>query len=314
MIRPKNSDEVSHPFARMKAKGLGTQHLQPGSISEPNLIRASGPIAAAKWHTISMLNFNDERQLPTVLLIDDDFVSREVTATVLTMSGYTVHTAVDGATSLELLAGESFVPELILMDAQMPGLSGTPLIEQLRARTRAAIITVSGSSAPDDVCAAADGFLLKPFGAEDLRKLLEEREAQAEPAAATVAEPLRESGEPIVSAETLAQLREMMPEAAVRQINAAVVADLGRRLDALEAAIAKGDAAKARRIGHAIKGGCGMAGALQAAHLGASIEDGALDIEIASRGNQPDNSFAILQDLHAAAHNLQRMLEAEFPV
>ena len=31
--------------------------------------------------------------LPVVLLIDDDLVSREVTATVLTMTGYTVHTA-----------------------------------------------------------------------------------------------------------------------------------------------------------------------------------------------------------------------------
>ena len=69
--------------------------------------------------------------------------------------------------------------------------------------------------------------------------------------------------------ETLAQLREMMPEAAVRQIYAAIVADLARRIAALETAIANRDAAEIRRIGHAIKGGCGMAGALQAARLGA---------------------------------------------
>ena len=42
-----------------------------------------------------------------VLLIDDDLVSREVTATVLTMSGYTVHTAVSGAAALEMLAQRS---------------------------------------------------------------------------------------------------------------------------------------------------------------------------------------------------------------
>ena len=48
--------------------------------------------------------------------------------------------------------------------------------------------------------------------------------------------------------------------------------------------------------------------ALQAAHLGAAIEDGALE----SDGNHLDNSHALLLDLRAAFHNLQRMLEAEF--
>ena len=38
-----------------------------------------------------------QKALPLILLIDDDLVSREVIATVLTMLGYTVHTAEDGA-------------------------------------------------------------------------------------------------------------------------------------------------------------------------------------------------------------------------
>ena len=56
-------------------------------------------------HTRLMLNFEARRKLPTLLLIDDDLVSREVTATVLTMNGYTVHTAVDGTAALEMLDG-----------------------------------------------------------------------------------------------------------------------------------------------------------------------------------------------------------------
>ena len=40
-----------------------------------------------------MLDLASHRDLPIVLLIDDDMVSREVTATLLTLSGYTVHTA-----------------------------------------------------------------------------------------------------------------------------------------------------------------------------------------------------------------------------
>jgi HPt (histidine-containing phosphotransfer) domain-containing protein len=95
----------------------------------------------------------------------------------------------------------------------------------------------------------------------------------------------------------------------VRQIYAAIVADLALRLTALESAMAKGDDAEIRRIGHAIKGGCAMAGALGAAHIGALIESGILD----NQGNQLDNSAGVLQDLRAAALNLERMLEAEFP-
>ena len=54
-------------------------------------------------HTRLMLKFENRRKLPTLLLIDDDMVSREVTATVLTMSGYTVHTAVTELAALDML-------------------------------------------------------------------------------------------------------------------------------------------------------------------------------------------------------------------
>ncbi len=260
-----------------------------------------------------MLGITGKKELPTVLLIDDDMVSREVMATVLTMGGYTVHTAVDGAAALTMLAeGESApgttLPDVILMDAQMPGLSGTGLIAELRARSRATLIAMSGSNAPGEVAAAADGFLLKPFGAEELGRLLEKREAQSRPA--------RAEGTldgPVVNAETLGQLRGMMPEKAVRQILAAVVADLAKRQAALEAAVAKGDMAEVRRIGHAIKGGCGMAGASQAARVGARLEALGAKMGGGSGGNELDNSSRLLSDLRTATRNLERMLEAEFP-
>ncbi len=252
--------------------------------------------------TRCMLERSPKRQLPVVLLIDDDLVSREVAATVLTMSGFTVHTAESGDAALNLLADEAFRPGVILMDAQMPGLSGKKLIAELRGRTRARIFTISGSDAPPELADAADGFLLKPFNVESLRKLLAGTQSEAAP---TLIEP----NEPVVSVEVLAQLRRVMPESAVRQIYSVVVADLGGRIEALGAAIAKGDVAEIRRIGHAIKGGCGMAGALQAARLGALLEATGLD----SKDNQLDNSAVLLHDLRAAAQGLKRMLDAELP-
>jgi len=243
-----------------------------------------------------MLGIGASRDLPTVLIIDDDMVSREVMATVLTMTGYSIHTAARGEEAVALLEAGTCTPEVILMDAQMPGLKGARLVTELRARSKASIYAMSGSDVPDDLRKAVDGHLSKPFGAEALQQLME----QHHPVAA--AEPGEDA--PVINQETLAQLRGMMPDAAVREIYAAVVEDLDKRAQALQRAMAAGDTQEIQRIGHSIKGGCGMAGALQAARLGARLE---------ARGDQLDNVPALLLELKAAGRNLRRMLEAEFP-
>lgn len=240
--------------------------------------------------------------LPTVLLIDDDLVSREVAATLLTLSGYTVHTVVDGASAVERLAAGTVLPDVILMDAQMPGLSGTQLIAELRARSRALLYVISGSGPAEEIAAAADGVLLKPFDAEALGKLLEGADSYQAPS-------FLDPQEPVVNVQLLAQLRRMMPESGVRQIYDAVVKDLTQRIVALGTAVGQGDLAAVRRIGHAIKGGCAMAGAQQAARLGALLETIPGDTE----SNQLDNSAALLRDLRAATEALERMLKDELP-
>ena len=236
-----------------------------------------------------------------ILVVDDSPDTLELIQRNLALQGYAVHTAADGAAALELLAAERCIPEVILVDAQMPGLSGTRLIAKLRSRCKATIVAISASKPSAEVIAAADGFLLKPFSPDSLSKLLEGRKQQAAPSAG---ESYLDPGQPVVNPETLARLREMMPETAVREIYAAMVADLTLRQSALEAAVAQGDAAEVRRIGHAISGGCSMAGALQTARLGALLE---------AEGNQLDNNSDLLRDLRSATRNLERMLEAEFP-
>ncbi len=252
-----------------------------------------------------MLEIITPRELPVVLLIDDDMVSREVMATLLTMSGYAVHTADGGEAALAVLASPQCSPAVILMDAQMPGLSGLPLIEQLRSRSRARLYVISASGTPDEIRSAADGFLLKPFPPDALTRLLEERETESDPSNAA---PGLDPAETVVNLETLAQLRTMMPASGVRQIFEAILVDLGSRTAALRAAIAKQDWAETRRIGHAIKGGGAIAGAVQLARLGALVESGALEPDV----NQSDNSSIILADLGTAQENLKRMLEVEF--
>ena len=243
-----------------------------------------------------MLGIGQKHELPTVLLIDDDLVSREVIATVLTLHGHMVHTADSGEEALKLLMAATVAPGVVLMDAQLPGLSGTELIEKLREHCEAELILISGSQPSDELVNAADGCLMKPFSPEDLARELGHHRSKAESEG--------EDTDPVVNPATLAQFRQLMTEATVREIYAAVVGDLHKRQEALGKAIAEGDSEGVRRIGHAIKGGCGMAGAMQAARIGAVFE---------TKSDQLDNCALALQELAIATEKLERMLEKEFP-
>ena len=185
-----------------------------------------------------------------------------------------------------------------MLDTQLPGLSGPELIAKLRQLGQDEIILISGTTPSDELIAAADGFLLKPFGPEDLHKLLSQHNPKIDQPETADAEEL------VINPITLAQFRQLMTETTVREIYNAVVTDLHKRLAALEKAIATGNKDEVRRIGHAIKGGCGMAGAMQAAKLGALLE---------SSSDQLDNCKEALQELYSATERLERMLEKEFP-
>jgi CheY-like chemotaxis protein/HPt (histidine-containing phosphotransfer) domain-containing protein len=250
-----------------------------------------------------MPGIGSTRKLPTVLIIDDDMVSREVMATVLTMSGYLVHTAAEGSEAVALLDSKSSVPDVILMDAQMPGLNGPELIDQLRARCEASIYGISGSDAPEAMLKGVDGFLLKPIGPETLQRLLEKHAFEMTFHPTQRVQTPSDAHPPVISPKTLAQLRELMKEPAVREIYAAVLADLEKRRGALETAIEQGDFVTIRRIGHSIKGGCGMAGALEAARVGELLEAG---------GDNLEYIRSLVPLFESATRNLQRMLEAEF--
>src|SRR5580704_12545330 len=145
-----------------------------------------------------MLGIGASRDLPTVLIIDDDMVSREVMATVLTMTGYSIHTAGRGEEAIALLEAGTCKPEVILMDAQMPGLKGAALVKQLRTRTKASIYAMSGSEVPDDLKKTVDGHLSKPFAPHALQQLMEQHHP------VITLEPDEDA--PVINVEILAQL------------------------------------------------------------------------------------------------------------
>ena len=110
--------------------------FQPGFIYDVgttigNLLLAEGWAEPMDDQRPAMLiPLPDELSRPTILVIDDDAATRAMLATLLTMHGYTVHLAEDGATGLALL--REHPPTLILLDLLMPRMSGAEFREQQR--------------------------------------------------------------------------------------------------------------------------------------------------------------------------------------
>ena len=107
----------------------------------------------------------------SVLVIDDDPDVRSFIVNSLEEQGYRVREASDGGEGLAALERE--VPDLVVLDFIMPGLSGADVARKIRAkRPDQPILFVSGYSETDAVKRAAPGapLLAKPFRADALHK------------------------------------------------------------------------------------------------------------------------------------------------
>lgn len=107
----------------------------------------------------------------TVLLVDDEAIARMTTAAMLGDLGYHVVEAESAEAALALVE-DGLVPDLLVSDHLMPGLSGTELARLLKGRApEMRVLIVSGYSELDDI--AHDlRRLTKPFRQEELASAL----------------------------------------------------------------------------------------------------------------------------------------------
>jgi chemosensory pili system protein ChpA (sensor histidine kinase/response regulator) len=83
---------------------------------------------------VEMPVIEEERVRPLVMVVDDSITMRKVTGRVLERHEYEVHTAKDGLDALEKL--HERVPDLMLLDIEMPRMDGFELAEQMKADPR----------------------------------------------------------------------------------------------------------------------------------------------------------------------------------
>jgi DNA-binding NtrC family response regulator len=104
-----------------------------------------------------------------ILVVDDDDIILDATATALRMAGYQVDTAEDGEEALRIV--EWHRPAVIVLDLRMPRLDGCELAQHLRKRGIRIPLILMTASDDGDVWAermGAASFLPKPFATTDL--------------------------------------------------------------------------------------------------------------------------------------------------
>jgi DNA-binding response OmpR family regulator len=111
-----------------------------------------------------------------ILIVDDDPVVRQFVELVLTQQGYKTSSAAASETALQVLGRESF--HLVLLDINMPGMTGLDILRLMRSRPkRPKILMMTAHRDPATIMKAmqqgADGYLAKPFQPLDLIKRVE---------------------------------------------------------------------------------------------------------------------------------------------
>jgi two-component system sensor histidine kinase RpfC len=232
-----------------------------------------------------------------VLLVDDDAVSLELMAILLSHEGHQVMSANGAEAALDVLATEK--ADILLVDLQMPGISGGQLARKVRAMEgpNPLLLAMSATEAQRRQLLAFDGFLLKPLSPGALRNALNPKQ---------VSKPIKQRVKVSASCETVDptvvdKLLRMMPEEALHEVVNACLADTRTIIETIQVQQTRGDFEGVRQSAHRIKGAAAMIGASYLAKVSAGLEVG---------GNKEAATPHVLDDLRIACCELERMLLA----
>jgi len=162
--------------------------------------------------------------MKTILIIEDNTITREITSKILTSAGYQVQEADNGRSGVELAV--RYKPDLILCDIMMPELDGYGVLEQLGKNTDTAYIPFIFLTAKAEridfrkgMDMGADDYLTKPFEKAELLNAIQSHLAKKQKHTAFYSRPLQ-------GLETLAsgngkgvtELKQLIAGRKIRQI------------------------------------------------------------------------------------------------
>jgi len=113
----------------------------------------------------------------TILVVDDERAGRDTIEAILASEGYCLEMAENGMQALEKT--RALLPDVILLDVMMPGMTGFEVCQTIRSEFAIAEIPIIMITALDDhesmingLKAGADDFITKPFDRYELRARL----------------------------------------------------------------------------------------------------------------------------------------------
>lgn len=112
-----------------------------------------------------------------ILIVDDNAQNLKLARVLLMIEGYEVRTAIDAESALREL--DEFLPRVILMDLQMPGMDGLSLTRLLKAdpvRRNIIVIALTAYAMKGDelkaLGAGCDDYIAKPIDIKTLPGLI----------------------------------------------------------------------------------------------------------------------------------------------
>lgn len=110
-----------------------------------------------------------------ILVVDDNPANLKLAAHLLTTQGYEVRTAVNAREAMNGLL--EALPDLILLDLQLPDMDGLELARKLKADARTAVVPIVAVTAyamkgdeEKALAAGVDGYIAKPLDTRSFRK------------------------------------------------------------------------------------------------------------------------------------------------
>jgi two-component system, sensor histidine kinase and response regulator len=186
----------------------------------------------------------------------------------LALEGTEILRALGGQEALTALRSSSPLPDVVLVDHQMPDVSGVDIGRYVKSlpEPRPRVIAMSASPLPAEELAIFDDFVPKPVDQDLLRAAI----------AGSSTTSLAAKLPPSLDSSIVTKLQAIMPPPAIHELYTVYVADTRKRIHELERYSAEGDEESLRRCAHAMKGSAAMAGVPGIATIAAGLEAGHL--------------------------------------
>lgn len=224
-----------------------------------------------------------------VLVVDDVETNRELAQALIEAAGHRVTTAADGLAAITAIQDE--LPDVVLMDVNMPRLDGLEATRAVRRLSRPfrdlPILAMTANAFPIDLetcrLAGMNGHIVKPIDPATMFAAIA-RAVEGVPRSRRRAPATTTGASRAIDRERLEMLRGQIGAAALLSLFRRMTARARAEVVVMEKAVAVGDAQGLRDAAHKLAGLCGSLGAGPMSQVASKLEAAADSAGLAAAG------------------------------